>query len=180
VAPGQQPAGGQAGGMTGVHPQPGATEGPFGGADVISYTNDKLGFSIQFPRVWQTADETANPAIYEVPASVGTTLVRKTFEILTTDNAGDCKETTYSGTSGSPEKATINGVNFLKETGSDVGAGNIHDWTSYSVMKGSTCINLTFVLHSVAAGVYSTEPAPFDRVEESKMFDAMISTFQLQ
>ena len=34
VAPGRGPAGGQAGGMAGVHPQPGATEGPFGGADV--------------------------------------------------------------------------------------------------------------------------------------------------
>ena len=180
-APGQQSAG-QPAGMTGVHPQPGATQGPFGGADVISYTNDKVGFSIQFPMVWQTADETANPVIYEVPATVGTTLVRKTFEILTANNASDCKETAYSSASGStlPEKVTINGVDFLKETGSDIGAGNIHDWTSYSVMKGSTCINLTFVLHSAAAGVYSTEPAPFDKVEESKMFDAMISTFRFQ
>lgn len=182
-APAQKPAAGQpAPGMAGVHPQPGATQGPFSGADLTGYTNDKLGFSIQFPMVWQTSDETANPVVYEVPATVGTTLVKKTFEILTTDNATTCKETTYSSAtaSTSPEKVTINGVDFLKETGSDIGAGNIHDWTSYSVMKGKTCISLTFVLHSVAAGVYSTEPAPFDKVEETKIFDLMIGTFQLQ
>jgi len=166
-------------GKAGIFPQPGSTAGPFGGADVITYANDRLGFSIQFPRVWQTSDEMANPLVYVVPASVGTTLVDKTFEILTTDNATDCKETTYSSATGStsPEKVTINGVDFTKESGSDVGAGNIRDWTSYSVMKRTTCINITFVLHSVAAGVYSTEPAPFDKAEESQMFDLMIGTF---
>ena len=163
-------------GRTVIKPPPGATAGP--DVEMLGYRNQTIGFSLHFPMSWQTTDASANPVVYTLPVDPGTTLVEERLEILTTANAADCKESTYGGASGAPEQVTINGIDLLKETGTDVGAGQIRDWSSYSVMKGSTCINVTFVLHSVAAGVYSTEPAPFDKAQEMQMFDSVISTFQ--
>lgn len=167
------------GGFTVRKPPAGATAGP--DVDMIGYRNPTVGFSLHFALVWQTDDASANPVVYKIAVQPGTTLVDKHFEILTTPNATDCKQSTYSSATGdtAPTHVTINSVDFLKETGSDVGAGNIRDWTSYSVMKDTTCITITFVLHSVAAGVYSTEPAPFDKAQESQIFDDVIGTFEL-
>ena len=167
---------------TGVPPTAGPTQSNLSHVDWLAYQNDAVGFSIQHPLTWQTTDENANPVVFTLLAAPGTTLLDKSFEVLTTENAAECKEKTFdnASSSSSPEHVNINGIDFLKETGGDVGAGNIRDWTAYSVMKGTTCITVIFVLHSANAGVYSTEPAPFDRAAEAQVFDELINTFKFK
>jgi hypothetical protein len=156
------------------------TQGHLPNVDWLAYHDEKAGFSIQHPLTWQESDAGGYPVVFTLEAAPGTTLVNKTMEINVTEDATDCKETTYSSDTGttSPENVTVNGISFLKEQGSGIGAGNIYDWTSYSTMKGSACINLTFVLHSANSGVYSTKPAPFDKVAESEVFDELLNTFK--
>jgi len=156
------------------------TQGHLPNVDWLAYHDEKVGYSIQHPLTWQESDAGGYPVTFALEAAPGTTLVNKTMEINVTEDAADCKETTYSSDSGttSPENVTVNGIGFLKEQGSGIGAGNIYDWTSYSTVKGSACINLTFVLHSANAGVYDTEPAPFDRAAESEVFDELLNTFK--
>ena len=159
---------------------PNLAETPLPTPQQMTYHDDKVGFSIQYPLTWQESNAGDYPIVFSLAAAPGTTLISKSMEINVMEDATDCKETTYSSDTGttSPQNVTMNGISFLKESGSGIGAGNIYDWTSYSTMKGNACINLTFVLHSANSGVYSTEPAPFDKAVESAIFDPLVSTFQ--
>ncbi len=156
------------------------TEGHLPQVDWLAYRDPTGGFSIQHPLTWQESQGSGYPVVFTLQAAPGTTLLNKTMEIMVTPDSAECKESTYSSDTGttSPHQVVINGVNFLKETGSGIGAGNIYDWTAYSTRRGTTCITITFVLHSANAGVYSTEPAPFDKVAESVVFDELIDTFR--
>jgi hypothetical protein len=160
-------------------PPPIPTQGPLPNVDWLAYHDPTAGFSIQHPPTWQRVDNGGGIVVFELQAAPGTNLIRKTVEIDVRPAGADCKESTYGGSSGAPPAhSTVNGVDFLRETGIDIGAGNIHDWTSYSTLRQATCITLTFVLHSANAGVYSTEPAPFDRAAESAIFDEILNTFR--
>ena len=158
------------------------TQGHLPNVDNRTYEDSTVGFSVQYPPTWQASDQSGYPVLLTLEAAPGTTLTSKSFEIMVTEDATTCKEMRYLDDSGmnAPETVTINGIDFLKETGSTIGAGNIYDWNSYSVMKGTTCITLTLMLHSVNSGVYSTEPAPFDKVEEIKGFDLILNSFKFQ
>jgi hypothetical protein len=72
---------------------------------------------------------------------------------------------------------SFNGIAFIKESGSDAGAGNLYQWTAYSTLKGSTCISLGFVLHSNNPGNFATPPPVFDQNAESAVFEEIMSTF---
>ena len=159
---------------------PNLAETPLPTPQQVVYHDDKAGFSIQHPLTWKESDAGGYPVVFSLTAAPGTTLIDKSMEINATENAMDCKETTYNSDTGttSPETLTVNGISFLKESGSGIGAGNIYDWTSYSTMKGSMCINVTFVLHSANSGVYSTEPASFDKAVESAIFGPLLNTFK--
>jgi hypothetical protein len=55
---------------------------------------------------------------------------------------------------------------------------NQWDWTAYSTVKGTACISLTFILHSVNPGVYYPTPVPvFDMAVESAIFSTIMSTY---
>ena len=148
--------------------------------DWLAYHDPTVGFSIQHPLTWLQSQGQGYPVVFTLQAAPGTTLVNKTMEINVTPDAKICNEGTYLSDTGStsPQQVRLNGINFLKETGSGIGAGNIYDWTGYSVLKDTTCITITFVLHSANAGVYSTEPAPFDKAAESQIFDQLLNTFR--
>ncbi len=157
---------------------PAPTQGPLPHVDWLAYHDANAGFSIQFPLTWKRQNPTGYPVVYTLTAAPGTTLLEKRLEINVTPDATECKESTYEGVTSTPEDVTVAGVQFLKETGNGIAAGNIYDWTGYSTVKSSTCITITFVLHSASAGVYGTEPAPFDRAAESRIFDEILSTFR--
>ena len=80
----------------------------------------------------------------------------------------------------SSENVTLNGVDFLKEVGSDSASGETYDWTGYSTTSGNACISLTFVLHSSDASNYATPPTPFDQSAESAVFPTIMSSYQSQ
>lgn len=114
-----------------------------------------------------------------LPFTAGTNLGQKYLDVLVTPNATVCKDPHTSQMSTS-ENVTINGIQFLKETGSEGAAGNIYDWVGYSTMKGTSCINLTFILHSTNPGVYPTPPPLFDKAAESAVFPVIMSTYANQ
>ncbi len=118
--------------------------------------------------------------MFALQAAPGTSLIEKTMEINVRATAGECKQSTYGAAAGTSSQVTVNGIDFLKEHGSGVAAGNIYDWTSYSTAKDGNCITLTFVLHSSSSGVYPTEPAPFDRAAESAVFADILNTLQFE
>lgn len=165
---------------TSAAPEVTPTQGHLPQVDWLAYHDEVGGFSIQFPLTWQRQNPTGYPVVYSLPAAPGTMLLEKRMEINVTPNASQCRESTYqSAPGGSPaQQVAINGIDFLKETGSGIATGNLYDWTAYSTLKGSTCITITFVLHSASSGVYSTEPAPFDKAAESEIFAELLSTFK--
>lgn len=148
--------------------------------DWLTYHDDVGGFSIQHPLTWQQRNNPGDPIEFVLTAAPGTTLLEKLLDIDVTPNAGECRERRYDGGGSlTSESVTRNGVNFLKETGAGLGAGNIYEWTGYSTQKGATCITITFVLHSANPGVYATPPPAFDAAAESQVFEAMLDTFRL-
>lgn len=143
--------------------------------DWLAYT-DPAGFSISHPLTWQRMDSEGYPVVFVLPAAPGTTLLEKRMEIDVQQAPGDCRQSTYGAAMPTESRATINGVDFLVQSGSGVATGNLYDWTSYSTTRGSACITITFVLHS-ASGVWATEPPAHDRAAESAAFSELISTF---
>jgi hypothetical protein len=75
------------------------------------------------------------------------------------------------------QNVTINGIQFLKQTGEGAATSNRWDWTGYSTMKNGACISLTFTLHSVVQGVVDPTPPAFDPTAESAVFSQIMSTY---
>ncbi len=109
----------------------------------------------------------------------GTNLREKYVDVNVVEGATTCQspQTTSMSTS---ENVTINGIAFLKQTDEGHAAGNIFDWIGYSTTKGTACISLTFVLHSVNPGVFLTPPPVFDMAAESAIFSTIMSTYANQ
>lgn len=106
-----------------------------------------------------------------------TLLSEKYMELTTQEIQGTCKNTlTMDATQ--VQDVTLNGITFLKKTGTGAAAGNIYDYTSYTVRKDNICIFVTFVLHSSNPGVYDNPPPAFDKEQESIIFDQIINTFR--
>ena len=95
--------------------------------------------------------------------------------------ATECSNANAGGPvdSGPPENVTTaDGITFLKETGADAGAGNVYHLTSYSVLHATTCVIITFVLHSTNPQMYDTPPPEYDAAAESQVFEKILSTFR--
>jgi hypothetical protein len=157
---------------SGPTPQPGAT--------TVAYVNTKYKFTFNVPAQGQISNQTDNSAHITLPFTPGTNLGEKYLDVLVTENATTCSSPLtqgYAPGSFQSQQVSINGQTFTKESGSDAGAGNIHDWTAYSILKGTTCINLSFVLHSTNPGNYSTPPPAFNSAAESSVFSVIMSSF---
>jgi len=157
------------------------TSGHLPNVDWLAY-QDPAGFSIQHPLTWQQLDTGGYPVVFSLRAAPGTNLIEKRVEINVREGSGECRQSSYGAetTGASPEHVLINGADFLFQAGSGIAAGNIYDWTSYSTTKNSSCITITFVLHSSSSGVYGTEPPAFDRAAESAIFLELINTFRFE
>jgi hypothetical protein len=75
------------------------------------------------------------------------------------------------------ERVTINNIQFDKQTGNGVAAGNIYDWTGYSTVRNNACIILTFILHSTNPANYPTPPPVFNMAQESEVINTVMNTF---
>jgi hypothetical protein len=144
-----------------------------------NYQNVKYGFSFAFPPGSSIASQSDNAGRVYLPFAPATNLAQKYVDVSVVEGAATCKSP-QTNPQASSENVTINGIQFLKETGSEGAAGNIYDWTGYSTTKGTACISLTFVLHSTNPGVYPTPPPLFDKAAESAVFSSIMATYASQ
>jgi len=150
-------------------PQPG---------DWLTYNNTAFGFHFKYPPQGQISDEDFNALRMDLPFTQGTNLREKYLQMRAVEGADPCQSPlATSSMLSTSENVVINGITFLKQTGGDAGAGNIHEWIAYSTLKGSLCISMDFILHSLNAGNFPTPPPVFDKAAESQLFTQMMSTF---
>jgi hypothetical protein len=170
-------------GLLSLHPQAIPSRPAAPTSEITLVLNDpRGGFSIEVPAAWSRLDEGTYPIVFSTQAASGTNLLEKRMEIDVRETTANCRQSTYGGGQSdvSTERVLINNADFLFESGAGIALGNIYEWTSYSTSKGWTCITVTFVLHAAGSGVYATEPPPFDRSAESKIFDQLIKSFRFE
>ena len=157
---------------------PTLTPTPTGTPDPLSgwnrFQNDKYKFFVRVPPD-ASAGMSENSGRADLKFAPNTNLREKYLAITITEGAAVCKYSSGNPTSSST--VTINGVQFLKEEGSEGAAGSFWDWVSYSTVKNNACINLAFILKSVNPGNLPTPPPIFDKVAESAIFNQIINSF---
>ena len=144
------------------------------GEDWLTGHADHIAF--KYPRQSQIVDQSDTHVKIELPFTPGTNLHEKYMEVQISENANPCSST-INGPPQSSEIVIINGLSFLKETGSEGATSHLYDWVAYSTTRGGVCASLSFMLHSISPGVYPTPPPVFDKVAESVVFEQIVSTF---
>lgn len=162
----------RAGGTTSA-PAPSA-----GTSGLEKYFNSKYGFEFKYPTGTTIANQTDNKARMTLPIlTAGTNLTEKYVELSVVEGASPCKSPDLGGTPAATETVTINGIEFLKESGVGAAAGSAYDFVAYSSAANNNCVSLTFILHSADLGNYTNPPPAFDKAAESAVFDQIINTF---
>jgi photosystem II stability/assembly factor-like uncharacterized protein len=149
-------------------------------ADWLTYSNQSYGFQFKYPPQSQIVDQSANSVKMNLPFAPGTNLAEKYVQMSVNENTGGLCQSPLSSTSrpGSPtETVVINGISFFKQVGGDAGMSQLYEWVGYSTLRGSACISMDFMLHSIATGAYATPPPEFDKAAESAVFTQIMSTF---
>lgn len=157
---------------------PTATSTPISTTGWENYLNEKYGFEFKYPKDGTISNESDIHARITLPVVMsGTNLTEKYFDMSVLEGASTCKSPDVGGQPSATENVTINSIQFLKETGTGVAAGNIYDFVAYSTSSNNNCVSLTFVLHSTNPGNYETPPPEFDKAAEAAVFDTIIQTF---
>jgi hypothetical protein len=142
-----------------------------------TFQNNKYGFSFKYPSGSTPTNQTDNSARIFLPITTGTNLIEKYLDVSVVESANPCKSPDPGGPITGTETVTINGIQFLKETGEGAAAGNLYEFTAYSSASNNACVTLMFVLHSANIGNYTTPPPEFNKAAESAVFDLIIKTF---
>lgn len=148
---------------------PAATSTP---APSNAYVNSKYGFTFTKPANTTLMTYSDNQARLMFTFASGTNLSEKYLDVVVKDGLTPCKATGFTNPASGSSNVTINGINFLLETGTDSALGNIYEWKSYSTVRNAACISMNFILHSANNGATA-----FDKTAESAVFDTVISTF---
>jgi hypothetical protein len=156
---------------------PDATATPISTDGWEKLQNTKYGFSVDYPKDATLVTASDTSARITLPHNTGTNLSEKYILVSVVENADTCKSPDIDGDPTASEDVTIHGIDFLKETGSSVGAGNMYDYVAYSTLSNDNCVSLTFVLHSTNPDNSATPLPDFDKADESKIFDWIIQTF---
>jgi hypothetical protein len=148
-------------------------------SDWLTFTNVTYSFQFKYPKEGLIADGTTdNFARIDLPFAAGTNLREKYLEVVVAENANPCRSPlATSSMLETSETVIINGITFLKETGGDGGAGNLHQWVAYSTLRDNVCVSLDFILHSLNPGNFPTPPPVFDYAGESAVFGQIVSTY---
>jgi hypothetical protein len=146
----------------------------------LTFTNLKYGFQFRYPPESQIlAGNTDNHARINLPFAPGTNLGEKYLQVDVVENANPCRSpVAASSIVQSSETVTLNGITFLKETGEEPAAGNLYQFVAYSASRDNACVSLSFVLHSVNPGNFSTPIPVFDYATESAVFEQIVSTYE--
>lgn len=148
-----------------------ATAGP------TTYQNSKYHFKFNLPTGATIQSQSDSIGRVNLPFASGTNLTEKYVQVNAADNVSPCVSPVMDGGSAATEDVTINNIQFTKQTGQGAAAGNIYDWVAYSTIRETSCISLTFILHSVNPGVFTTPPPTFDKNAESAVFATVMDTF---
>lgn len=140
------------------------------------YRNTKYAFAFQIPPGSSISSQADNGGRVYLPITVGTNLAEKYLDINVVEGATTCLSP-YSSPSLPSQTVTINGIQFTQQSATEGAVGNIYDWTAYSTTKGTACISLTFLLHSLNPGAFVTPPVLFDKAAESAVFSSIMSTY---
>jgi hypothetical protein len=169
--------GGGGGGGTSPSATPSPTQNPT--ADFEKYFSEKYGFEFKYPKGSTISDQSDVHARVSLPILVtGKNLTEKYVDMSVIENAATCTSPDIGGEAAGSENVTINGIQFLKETGAGAATGNLYEFVAYSTKSSNnTCVSLTFVLHSFNPD-NTTPPTPeFDKAAESAIFDTVINTY---
>ena len=153
------------------------------GTDVSTWSifqNAKYKFQFKYPPGSAITDQSDVSGRIDLPFTQGTLLTSKYIDVSVVEGANPCKNTIASGaTPAFSGNVTINGITFLKETGSEGAAGSLYEWEAYSAIRPNTnaCVSIAFVLRSSNPGNFTTPPPAFDKVAESAVFQTIMSTF---
>lgn len=146
--------------------------------DWLTYTNLQYGFQFKYPKSSQIFDLEENSIQMLLPIASGTNLHEKHLQVIAIQNAGQCRSALgQSSMLSSSETVVINGIPFLKETGGDSAAGQLHQWIAYSTAQANICVVFDFILHITNPGNYPTPPPAFNEAAEITIFSDIISTF---
>jgi len=145
-------------------------------ADWFTFTNTTYGFQFKYPPQGQiVSGGTDTFTRINLPFAAGTNLSEKYLEVVVGQNVTECKSPLPTQDPG--VTVTINGINFLKQTGAEGAAGSLYQWVAYSTLRDGVCVSLNFILHSHNPGNFATPPPVFDFAAESAVFDQMVGTF---
>ena len=144
--------------------------------DWLTFTNLTYGFQFKYPPQGQiVSGGTDSFTRINLPFAAGTNLSEKYLEMVVGQNVTECKSPLQTQDPG--VTVTINGINFLKQTGAEGAAGSLYQWVAYSTLRDGVCVSLNVILHSHNPGNFATPPPVFDFAAESAVFDQMVGTF---
>ena len=145
-------------------------------ASWLHYANSVYGFEFYYPPDASITAQDDNHVQMYFTVTPGTNLVTKYLELYLSDASGGCPIHNIGTPAG---YEIINGYRFQLGTGGDAGAGQIHEWTTYTTQQGNACISFTFILHSGNIGAFPTGIPQFDKTAESALFPQILNTFHL-
>ena len=155
---------------------PSPTQNPTTGWENL--LSEKYGFVFKYPGDSSISNQSDIHARITIPVlKTGTNLTEKYVDMSVLEGASTCKSPDIGGTPATTETVTINGIQFLKESGDGAAAGNRYDFVAYSTSSNNNCVSLTFVLHSFNSGNTNPPTPEFDRAAESAVFDQIINSF---
>jgi murein DD-endopeptidase MepM/ murein hydrolase activator NlpD len=158
-------------------PTPTPTSTP--GSDWIPFINTKYGFQFLYPNGSQLlAGATDTYARINLPIVPGTNLSSKYLEVIVAENFITCQSPlTTNPDHETSETVVINGISWLKQTGSDATTGHINIWNGYSASRDNVCVSLDFVMRAADPGDFTTPPPLFDQAAESAVFGQIVGTY---
>jgi len=144
----------------------------------LTFTNSTFGFQFMYPPQGQiqAGSNDGDTIIRNLPIiQPGTNLSEKFLEVAAGAPATECKSLFQTQDQG--VTVTINGIDFLKQTGSEAAAGNFYQWVAFSNLRNGVCVSMNFVLHSQNPSVFPTPPPAYDYATEAAIFDQIIGTY---
>lgn len=146
-------------------------------ANWLTFTDVTFSFLFKYPPEGQIQADSndSNTRINNLPiVQPGTNLEHKFMDVLVGQNVTECIS---SQAPGPGVTVTINGIPFLKQTGSQGAAGTLFQLVEYSTLRDGVCVNLEFILQSQDPNSFATPRPAFDYATETALFDQIVGTY---
>jgi hypothetical protein len=140
------------------------------------YSDSACNFSVNYPTGGTLDTNSPAPARIYFPIATGTNLIEKYLEATCFSEKQYCD---LNMPQVETSTAAINGIDFRVQSGIEGGAGNIYEAIRYTLDGDSSCISLTFILHSGQLAFYDPPVAAFDEIAEREFIEETMSTFML-